>query len=203
MKPRASATWPGGGIPPHREDGTLPIFRHGQLHEPRDTSPFRVSVREFVERFATSPRRVALLRGFFEYRERLVTYGLVSGFQWVGGSFLERRPREPEDIDLVTFFLRPQGWRTRQEELSAVRGEPTLFEPSAARARYGCDAFFVDMQHPDFMPWFCQWYAVYSHDKVSGGMQKGFLQIPLATRAEDDQDPRALLAERARELGVP
>jgi hypothetical protein len=193
---------PPSALPPHREDGTLPIFRHGVLREARDTSPFRIGLLDLVERFATSKPRVALLHGFFAFRGRLAEHGIVEGFQWIGGSFIERRPHEPADIDVVTFFLRPAHWRTKEDELSAVRGDPSVFDSKMARARYGCDAFFVDMQHTEFLPWLCQWYAVYSHDKATSGMQKGFVQIPL-TLGDETQVARALLDARQVEHDFP
>ena len=69
-----------------------------------DRSPYRVSLAEFAIKFGASPRRLRLLSAFLEYRSELHSIGLVRGFQWVDGSFVEnaeiRRGLPPNDIDL-------------------------------------------------------------------------------------------------------
>ena len=69
-----------------------------------DRSPYRVSLAEFATMFGTSPQRLRLLSAFLEYCAELHNIGLVRGFQWVNGSFVEnaeiRRGLPPNDIDL-------------------------------------------------------------------------------------------------------
>ena len=69
-----------------------------------DRSPYRVSLTEFATMFGYSPQRRRLLSAFLEYRAELHSIGLVRGFQWVDGSFVEnaeiRRGLLPNDIDL-------------------------------------------------------------------------------------------------------
>src|SRR5437660_55494 len=74
-------------------------------------SPYEASIVEMVDKFATSPERKAILIGLLRYRDALATAGIVDGFQWLDGSFLEnieeREGRPPGDIDIVTFLHRP------------------------------------------------------------------------------------------------
>ena len=69
-----------------------------------DRSPYRVLPAEFATMFGTSPQRLWLLSAFLEYRSELHSIGLVRGFQWVDGSFVEnaeiRRGLPPNDVDL-------------------------------------------------------------------------------------------------------
>lgn len=106
-----------------------------------ERSPYPVALLDVILRFAISPERCKVLKGFLDYRAALHGMGLVSGFQWLDGSFteqvetLERRP--PKDIDVVTFVhtvprrfvwnltarIHRSGarwglWATRQSELS-------------------------------------------------------------------------------------
>ncbi len=52
-------------------------------------SPYRMALTELVLRFAHSPERRAVLEGFFAYRAALHAAGLIQGFVWLNGSFLE------------------------------------------------------------------------------------------------------------------
>ena len=69
-----------------------------------DRSPYRVLPAEFAIKFGTSPQRLRLLSAFLEYRAELHSIGLVRGFQWVNGSFVEnseiRHGLPPNGIDL-------------------------------------------------------------------------------------------------------
>src|ERR1019366_5862769 len=97
-------------IPPFSSDGLLPPYLGSSPGEQAGLmSPYRASVTELVAHFATSPERVAILDGFLRYRADLQAFGLVDGFQWIDGSFVERTDavRPPHGVDLVTFFQRP------------------------------------------------------------------------------------------------
>jgi len=71
------------------------------LHEPtphtsrsgwRETNPPPSAEKEeeLVAHFATSPELARDPAGFLRYRADLHAFGLISGFQWVDGSFVER-----------------------------------------------------------------------------------------------------------------
>lgn len=61
--------------------------------------------------FATSLERVAILRGLLSYRRELRLIGVVDGWQWMDGSFVENvealRNRAPADMILSRFLVCP------------------------------------------------------------------------------------------------
>jgi hypothetical protein len=91
-------------IPAFSAAGVIPPF----VGDPAATgqrSPYRVSAVEVIGTFATSARRCDILQGWLKHRAALHSLGIVDGFQWLDGSFCEQlSSREPNDIDLVTFF---------------------------------------------------------------------------------------------------
>jgi hypothetical protein len=160
-------------------------------------SPYRATVTDLVAHFATSPERIAILRGFLRYRADLHAFGIVSGFQWVDGSFVEDidKLRAPNDVDLVTFFERPSRMATDAAFRSAVSGAPHLFSKSLVRARYMCDAQFVDLSQPaqHVVGQTRYWFGLFSH-KRSTFQWKGMLEVALGTLAEDQNAATLLKA---------
>lgn len=75
-------------IPELDEDGLIPPI---PLDDPVNNvyrSPYKISMRDLIYRFGSSPKRCEILRGFVNLRHVLVQNGF-SGFQWIGGSFIE------------------------------------------------------------------------------------------------------------------
>ncbi len=72
-----------------------------------ERSPYPVSLVDLVLRFSTSPERRKILNGLLRFRQELHAIGLISGFQWIDGSFIEDieflEERAPQDVDVVTF----------------------------------------------------------------------------------------------------
>jgi hypothetical protein len=96
-------------IPAFSAAGVIPPFV-GEPASLGPRSPYAVGVRDVVERFATSTKRCDILRGWLGHRAAVHSLGLTDGFQWLDGSFCERLiQREPNDVDLVTFFAKPPG----------------------------------------------------------------------------------------------
>lgn len=95
------------GIPAWNAQGVLPPVG---VADPTSTirSPYVVPLIEVVHRFGTTVERRTILGGLMRYRAALHAIGLVQGFQWLDGSFLEDveglESRPPNDIDVVTFF---------------------------------------------------------------------------------------------------
>ena len=97
----------------------IPDFDHNQVmpphigdpRRPDQLSPYPATSEEVCRKFGTSPDRRAILRGWLNFRTRLTQLGIVSGFQWLDGSFLEDiegiEARQPRDLDLITFFVPP------------------------------------------------------------------------------------------------
>lgn len=78
-------------------------------------------------------------------KARTPGYGLVEGFQWIDGSFLEHvestEGRDPRDIDVVTFFRLPDG----KNQSQIVQSSKHLFEPDQSREMFYVDAYFVSL----------------------------------------------------------
>ena len=173
-------------IPPVRD---VPV---SEQHLPENRSPYRTTLIEVVERFATTPQRVQLLHGLLTYRQALYVLGIRRGYQWLDGSFVERvetriRPGKeprPYDIDVVTFFYPPAGDPTEYGE---------LFDPDLTRPRYFVDAYAVTlgvMLDDHLVNTIGYWYGMWSlreHDK----QPKGFIQIDLDP--EHDHEAREAL----------
>lgn len=165
-------------IPPWTPDGVLPPVNSAQPVSP-DRSPYIVSLTDYVLRFSDTPQRHAVLSGFLEYRAALHAAGLVEGFQWLDGSFLERvellENRAPNDLDVVTFFRLPVG-RSQADILAA---NPVLVDHDQLKARYRVDAYLVDlgMKPEQLARRSAYWYSMWSHRR--NRLWKGFVQIDL------------------------
>jgi hypothetical protein len=136
-------------------------------------------------RFATSPERIRILAGLLDYRAALHTLGLTSGFQWLDGSFLEEietlENRPPRDIDVVTFYHRPDG--ISQQDL--FRKNPQLFDLSQVKSNFCVDGYLQEFKGsmPDMLvERTTYWYSMWSHRRDQ--LWKGFLQIDLASRED-------------------
>lgn len=164
-------------IPAFSAAGVLPPFV-GDAATPKPRSPYAVSISDVVQRFSTSAKRCEILRGWLSYRAGLHALGFLDGFQWVDGSFCEQlATREPNDVDLVTFYVKPTG-----VDLAAlVASQPELFSPRLAKPRYLCDVYFVELHgggHAD-PALVTYWYSLFSHRRADLTW-KGILQVPLA-----------------------
>jgi hypothetical protein len=162
-------------------------------------SPYQVSMREVVERFATSEVRVAILRGLLSYRGALLRAGLVDGYQWLDGSFVEdvetSNRRDPKDIDIVTFASSPADSADRNSWLRANEG---LLDPRRTKDDFLCDAYFMDFQkRPDLLVDDTRyWFGLFSHQRESN-LWKGMLKVPMLS---DDVAAEVLLDAMAHEL---
>lgn len=171
-------------IPPWAPTGLLPpidVARPASL----ERSPYHVSLLDLVMRFNTSPERRAILDGLFRYRSALHDVGLISGFQWLDGSFLENiellEGRAPKDLDVVTFFQLPTG--CSQAEVRARN--PGLFPGTKVERRafkdvYNMDAYLVDLATPavQLVERSTYWYSMWSHRRDA--RWKGYLTVDLA-----------------------
>ena len=130
-----------------------------------------------------------MLNGFFKYRAALHEVGLVSGFQWLDGSFLENvevlEVRAPNDIDVVTFFDLPEG----KSQGDIFQQFPELFPTTRTahlklKEMYCVDAY---LEHLGKAPsrlvrQSSYWYSMWSHRRNQAW--KGFVQIDLAPSAD-------------------
>ncbi|OQC08989.1 MAG: hypothetical protein BWX75_01369 [Candidatus Cloacimonetes bacterium ADurb.Bin088] len=182
----------GGIIPLWTGDGVLPPIRPEMPGSSPERSPYCVALSAFVDQFATSPERVKILEGLFEFRGRLHELGIISGFQWLDGSFLEQveilESRSPRDVDLVTFLHLPPD--ENQESLFMKDGE--LFKTEYLKNTYSVDGYFMILGQPVdalHVKQICYWYSMWSHRR--NGLWKGFVQIDLDP--SQDTDAKAVL----------
>ncbi len=163
-------------------------------------SPYPVSLKELVVRFATSPERVAVLRGLLAYRASLHLLGMRSGFQWLDGSFLENvealEGRPPADVDVVTFL------EGDAPEEDVPEADSDVLDHATAKARYHVDAYFLELEQLDpraLTKWVAYWYSMWSHRRNQAW--KGFLEVELAPH--EDAEAQAVLEERERAGETP
>ena len=166
-------------------DGVLPAY---DVDDPVEgiRSPYTVSLVDLVERFGNTQRRRRLLRGLLDFRAELHKAGLVQGFQWVNGSFMENVEqndgRPPNDIDLVTFFYIPEG--DTSDTIAQALG--SLLDPVETKEKFSVDAYFSQLNQIDLeiiIKRSKYWYSLWSHTRTE--KWKGYLQIDLAA---DDHD---------------
>jgi len=180
-------------IPDWNLHGVIPPF------EPIDPtgavrSPYIVSLTDVVLRFAVTPERVEIMAGFLRYRQLLHTVGIVSGFQWLDGSFLEDvemiRTAPPKDIDVTTFFHLPVGKTEGELVKELAKDYPILLDKVVIKQQYHTDGFLVGLD-PNNLEFCMQqshyWYGVWSHQRDTFRW-KGFVQIDLDPQVDTPAD---------------
>jgi hypothetical protein len=185
-------------IPNWNSAAVLPPIRPGQPGHSPDRSPYRVSLVAVVERFATSPERVQILRGLIAYRAALAQTIITGGFQWLDGSFMEHKEvllgEAPKDVDVVTFYQLPEG--KAQDELS--NAHPDLFNHSLVKETYLVDGYTHQIGlslEPFAVRQISYWYSMWSHRRDE--RWKGFVQVELSSA--EDQAALVLLEQIERE----
>lgn len=179
-------------IPSWSMAGVLPPIRPGTLGHDADRSPYIVTLSAIVDQFALTDARVKILMGLLQYRDALHQIGVVSGFQWLDGSFMEDietlESRPPKDIDVVTYLELPLGHT--QASLWAVAGD--LFKNSYVKKEYSVDAYpqvLGGSLSAQAIKRVSYWYSMWSHRR--NGTWKGFVQVDL-NPAEDTAAASAL-----------
>jgi hypothetical protein len=169
----------------------------GELKFPR--SPYISTMSGLVDRFATSPKRASILRGFCAYRQALRAVGFDDGFQWIDGSFVEAcevvKGRPPSDIDIVTLVHRPANYREAglwMQFLAQHGGN--LLDSQYCKATYLSDAYTIDLDIDAdlIVENTAYWFGLFSHQRDTFKW-KGLVQIDIAS---DDNEAMALLAEK-------
>ena len=135
-------------------------------------------------RFSDTVERRTVLDGLLRYRAALHGSGVVQGFQWLDGSFLEHvevtEGRAPNDVDVVTFYRLPFG--LSQAQLAAKAG--AFLDHASVKAAFRVDGYIVHlgMDAERLTRQSAYWYSVWSHRRNQ--LWKGFVQVDLAP-AED------------------
>ena len=180
-------------IPEWESNGLLPpVPKSAPLS--RERSPYPVSLVDIVDRFGDTSERQSLLTGLLEYRAELHAAGLVKGFQWVDGSFVEDierlEGRAPRDIDVVNFFYLPEG----HDEKTLYKAYPALFDEEGVKSKYAIDAYQVPLRQERSIVDDCvYWFGVWSHKRYTWEW-KGYVRVDLSP--DEDEAARRVLAER-------
>ena len=186
-------------IPAWTPEGLLPPI---DMDYPasRARAPYPVSLTDFVWRFGAGSARQNILLGFLDYRAALHKAGLKDGFQWVNGSFLEYietiEQRDPNDIDVVTFYWLPDG----QDQRQILTASPEVFNRTKAKQKYCVDPYFMQLNGQDpetLIDTSVYWYSMWSHRRDF--RWKGYLQLDL--HDSDEEAVRAMLTQSMNEGG--
>jgi hypothetical protein len=178
-----------GAIPAMERSGVLPPFI-GTPIEAERCSPYRTTLTSIATRFSNSPARKGLLRGFVEYRRALRSIGIVRGFQWIDGSFVENK-KDPSDVDVCTFFFRPESHTDDRSFQKLLNEHEYIFHPYDVKARFRCDVqMYIDMSAVTTNPQLSVslatfWHGLFSHRKRDG-RRKGFLQVSIEDGNNDE-----------------
>jgi len=153
----------------------------------RERSPYKLEAGHFVQRFGTSPQRQKIVKGLLAFRHYLYGIGIIKGFQWLDGSFVENieqiEQRNPKDIDVVTFFELPKGFRSQEDFLEK---HSKILDRSWLKNSFSVDSFCVQIDSPhryNLIENATYWYSVWSHRR--SGQWKGFLEIPLSPEKDE------------------
>lgn len=179
-------------IPAWNSLGILPPIAPGAPGHSGERSPYTVSMHQVIDTFSFTERRKAILRGLLRYREALYQTGISRGFQWIDGSFIEDvetlERRDPNDLDVVTFFHLPQGMD--QRELLQKHGD--LFKLEQLKKKYQVDGYTCLLGEPmesRHVQQVSYWYSMWSHRRDRSW--KGFLQVGLS-KSEDELASKTL-----------
>lgn len=163
-------------IPPHLGNPT----------EKTHLSPYPCTIFEFCSKFATSKDRIEILKNFIEFRKLVTQNGILNGFQWLDGSFLENIEisdnRSPRDLDLVTFF----NGLNLDDQSKIISNFPEFVDPVLSKNKFKLDHYPVDYGYsPDATVEMTRyWIQLFTHNRKS--IWKGILRLPLNTPIDDD-----------------
>ncbi|WP_411962174.1 DUF6932 family protein [Mesorhizobium sp. CA4] len=180
-------------IPSFTIDGVLPPYvgPHGPGGAPEDLSPYEVSSVEVVTTFGTTDNRRDILRKWLDHRGQLRAAGIVQGFQWLDGSFLEAK--EPNDLDTVSFIYRPLHALQLANWTRFLAAHQHLIHRGQVKMNFRLDALFVELNgHPETIVEAGRYYmGLFSHRR-GDDLWKGMLKVRLENAA-DDTDAVAIL----------
>lgn len=178
-------------IPSFNHSGVLPPFQP-DLGPTSSASmaPYQTTMLDIAKTFCSSSERARILSGLIAYRQSLRNAGIMQGFQWIAGSFLEdcenQRQRPPKDIDVVTFARRPIHVQAQQEWAEFYGSNPQLFDQVATQDLHKCDAYYVDLYlPPEFIVSRSRfWFGLFSHQRDTY-VWKGILELPLSSNDDN------------------
>lgn len=166
---------------------TLPPFVGNDPAIPAARSPYNATMEEIIQRFGTTTKRREILAGLIAFRREIRRLSIGAEFQWVAGSFVEKLGREPNDVDVVTFYT------TSPQEMQQIQADPVrwadvqkLANRASVKGRFQCDAFFVSLSGDGrvLVNQTHYWYGLFSHQRGSLAW-KGMVQIDVASFDDD------------------
>lgn len=173
-------------VPAFTIDGVIPPYTgaNGPGGASQQMTPYEATPLEVVQRFATTERRREILRHWLEHRLLLRDLGIVAGFQWLNGSFVE--DKEPNDLDIVTFFRRPAAAQTPLAMAQLMRANPEVLLTAPIKAVRRLDSFLVDLDATTeaIIDATRYWCGLFSHRR-GDDLWKGMVKVSLDP-AEDD-----------------
>ncbi len=165
----------------------------------QERSPYRVALPDVVARFSTSSERRQILRGWLNFRAALHDMGIVEGFQWLDGSFMEQvevlERRAPRDIDIVSFVRAPAAFNPTPEQLAAL-------DHDHVKQNFLVDSYLVEMdqlERSNLIRKAAYWYSMWSHRRNQAW--KGYLEVDLDPAF--DQQALDLLAQQEIQEAQP
>lgn len=180
-------------IPPFNHNNVLPPYLGADPSKKGALSPYKCTIMEFCQRFATSEKRISILKDFVTFRLRCYDVGIRVGFQWIDGSFIEdikaRDNREPNDIDVVSFVF---GFRSNPYLLENIkRNLPEFLDHVLSKAHFQVDHYPMEA---DCNPMLTiemvkYWNQLFGHNKI--GVWKGMVEIPFCKK-DNTEDVDAL-----------
>lgn len=180
-------------ILPWNATGVLPPVMPDVPGNSTERSPYITDLPALISRFSTSPERIHILDGFLRFRRALHQAGIVSGFQWLDGSFLENvealENRPPRDIDVVNFVD-----LSGMDQHTLISGHNDLFDHAQAKQKYALDAYFMQIGgalDQNAVRRVSYWYSMWSHRR--NGLWKGFVQVDLAPTQDTDANAHNIL----------
>jgi hypothetical protein len=187
-------------IPDHTPSGILPPFLgDGPDDLSALMSPYRTDLQDFIVKFNATDERKRILAGYLDHRKALREIGIKSGFQWLDGSFADKTAREPNDIDVVTFFVAPPDWSTPGAYSAGVSSNQHLFDRDLSKKTYRCDAVFVRLDDDDtatLVELASYWLGLFSHQKETFAW-RGIVSVRLDS-FDDDAAARELIGSSTK-----
>ena len=167
-------------VPSFTIHGVLPPYvgPNGPGGHLSDMSPYGASVLEVTQRFSGTAMRRTVLRDGIQHRAEMAELGVVDGFQWIDGSFVE--DKIPADIDVITFFQRPRGHHLDSQIRLLILSNETVLRRPGIKARLKVDAMFVDLDStPESIVNLTRYYgSLFSHRR-GDELWKGMIRVPL------------------------
>lgn len=167
----------------------IPNFNHNNVIPPHlgnptqmeHLSPYRCTTLQLCQAFATSKERIEILHGLLTFRQRMNEMGIIQGFQWLDGSFIENievsERRSPRDIDVVTFF----GGISLEYQQTLLEKFGEFSNSKISKEKYKVDHYPVDYCYsPDTTVELTRyWIQLFTHNRL--GVWKGILRLELNT----------------------